>query len=316
MPAAYPVELRKRIVEHYRNNNDSQARVAEIFQVGISTVRNYLKLEDIDELSPKQYTRGPLPTIHGDKLKQLAQWIQEKPDITLKALKKLFKKHCKLTVSISMIGRACDTLGMTRKKKSLFAQEQLRPDVKKKREEFKDMMDGMNGSDLIFIDETGATLNMTTSYARAESGKRVHMPAPFNKGITLSIIGAISASNVEAALYGEWATNGLIFETFIETQLLPTLSTKNIVIMDNVKFHGSEKVKSLIESVGARILFLPPYSPDLNPIEPMWSKLKNVLCSEEPRTLGEFQKSIKGAFQEITKSDLIGWYEHCGYSLY
>ena len=71
MPAAYPVELRKRIVEHYKNNTDSQDRVAEIFQVGVSTVRNYLQLEDVNDLSPKPYKRGPLPTIHGDKLDQL-----------------------------------------------------------------------------------------------------------------------------------------------------------------------------------------------------------------------------------------------------
>ena len=177
------------------------------------------------------------------------------------------------------------------------------------------MMDDMNASDLIFIDETGATLNMTTNYARAAAGKRISMPAPANRGTNISIIGAISTTGVEAALYGEWSTNGDIFETFIGTQLLPVLSKSSVVIMDNVKFHGSEKVKDLVDSVGAKIIFLPPYSPDLNPIEPMWSKLKNILRREEPRTFNEFKKSIKTAFQAVTENDLIGWYEHCGYSL-
>lgn len=137
MPAAYPLDLRERIVNHYHTHDDSQQTVSEIFQVGVSTVRNYLKLEAENNLAPKEYDRGPLPTIHGEKLDQLEAWITDKPDITLKELRKLFKKRCKLIVSISMICRACETLGLTRKKKSLFAQEQERPDVKKSRKIFK-----------------------------------------------------------------------------------------------------------------------------------------------------------------------------------
>ena len=137
MPAAYPLDLRERIVNHYHNNNDSQQVVAEIFQVGVATVKNYIRLDAENNLAPKDYERGPLPTIHGEKLDQLKVWINDKPDITLKELRKLFKKHYKIIVSISMIGRACETLGLTRKKKSLFAEEQSKPEVKKKEKNFK-----------------------------------------------------------------------------------------------------------------------------------------------------------------------------------
>ena len=85
------------------------------------------------------------------------------------------------------------------------------------------------------------------------------------------------------------------------------------MLLDNVQFHKSDAVIKAIESTGARVIFLPPYSPEFNPIEPMWSKLKHVLEFLEPRTFNEFKKAIKKAFSEVTESDLIGWYNHCGY---
>ena len=83
--------------------------------------------------------------------------------------------------------------------------------------------------------------------------------------------------------------------------------------MDNVKFHLQESITNKIEEKGAKVVFLPPYSPDFSPIENMWSKIKNSLRKLAPRTLKEFQKSIRIAFEEISKSDLVNWYKHCGY---
>jgi hypothetical protein len=98
-------------------------------------------------------------------------------------------------------------------------------------------MKHFNAKDLIFIDESGANLRMSSSYARSEGGERIKMPIPFDHGPQFSMIGAISANRVEAALYGKWATNGDIFHAFIEKSLLPQLKPKHIVIMDNVRFH-------------------------------------------------------------------------------
>lgn len=166
---------------------------------------------------------------------------------------------------------------------------------------------------VIFIDESGANLRMSNSYARIQGEQRIKMPLPFNHGPKYSMIGAISINIVEAALDGAWATNGEIFYSFIEKSLLPQLNPKNIVIMDNVKFHLQSKIKELIESLGAKIIFLPPYSPDLNSIENMWSKIKNTLRKLAPRTPKKFKKSIRIAFEQITETDLFGWFKHCGY---
>jgi transposase len=174
-------------------------------------------------------------------------------------------------------------------------------------------MKHFNAKHLIFIDESGANLRMSNAYARAEGGERIKMPIPFDHGPQFSMIGAISVNKVEAALYGEWTTNGDIFHTFIEKNLSPQLKPNHTVIMDNVKFHLQARIKETIESTGAKIIFLPPYSPDLNPIENMWSKVKNTLRKLAPRTTRNFKKCIKVAFEGISKSDLVEWYKHCGY---
>ena len=174
-------------------------------------------------------------------------------------------------------------------------------------------MMSLDADKLIFIDESGANLRMTSRYARAEGGSRIKMPVPCNRGPQLSIIGAISTKKVEAALYGEWATNGEIFLSFIEDCLVPRLKKNQIVIMDNVKFHLQASIANKIEAKGAKVVFLPPYSPDFSPIENMWSKIKNSLRKLAPRTLKEFKKAIHIAFGEISKDDLVNWYKHCGY---
>ena len=171
----------------------------------------------------------------------------------------------------------------------------------------------LDANNLIFIDESGANLRMECTYARSVGGQRIKMPVPHNRGPQLSMIGAISTKKVEAALYGEWATNGEIFLTFIEKELSPQLNKKHIVIMDNVKFHLQAAVAAVIESKGAKVIFLPPYSPDFSPIENMWSKIKNTLRKLAPRSLKEFKKSIQIAFKQVSKSDLINWFKHCGY---
>lgn len=131
MPSAYPLELRQRVVRHYRETNSTQEETANIFKIGITTLRIYLRLEESNQLSPKVYKRGRQPIIFGTKLEQVKSWVEGKPDISLKSLCQKFKSRYKKKVSHSMMSRALDELNLNRKKKSHFAQEQLREDVKK-----------------------------------------------------------------------------------------------------------------------------------------------------------------------------------------
>jgi transposase len=154
---------------------------------------------------------------------------------------------------------------------------------------------------------------MAPLYGRGYGGERVIESVPFNRGNRLTMIGAISFEKVEAAQYGEWAANGEIFLNFITRCLCPVLRSRHVVVMDNVAFHQVRGIKEAIESTGARLVYLPPYSPDLNPIEQMWGKIKNCLRKESARTLNKFAAAIKIAFTSIRSIDLTNWYKHCGY---
>ncbi len=175
-------------------------------------------------------------------------------------------------------------------------------------------MSGWLTQDLIVLDESGAHLGMSSLYGRAPGGRRVKGASPLNKGLRISMISAISVRGVEAALYGNWATDTAIFKEFIEKQLLPKLSENSVVIYDNISFHKNKEVITLIQSTGARVEFLPGYSPDLSPIELMWSKIKHYLRRLAPRTFPKFKTATSRAFHTITQNDLLSWFKHCGYS--
>lgn len=176
-------------------------------------------------------------------------------------------------------------------------------------------MEDINPNNVIVIDESGADLSMTSDYARAEGGERATAPKPHLPGSRFSIIGAIGIACVVAAMYIQKAVNAEIFETFVNQLLIPKLGIGKYVVMDNVGFHKSEIIIKLIESTGARVVFLPPYSPDLSPIEKMWSKIKEILKRSKPRSNAEFHNALAIALHEINADDLSGWYEECGYNV-
>jgi transposase len=183
------------------------------------------------------------------------------------------------------------------------------------RELFIDTFSEVDAEEMIFIDESGLHLGMTRGYGRGLSSDRVIDFAPFNKGTRVTMIGAISAGEVKAAMYGDWHLDGDIFTSFVKECLVPVLRPGQMVFMDNLRTHKVAGIKELIEATGARLIYLPPYSPDLNPIELCWSKLKSYIRKQEARSFGALGRAIKEAFKTITKSDLEAWFQHCGYSI-
>lgn len=184
-----------------------------------------------------------------------------------------------------------------------------------KRKDFLDSMSSINPEDIIVLDESGSNLSQTSDYARSEGGSRAKMPKPHNPGKKFSIIGAISMLCVVAVMYTDGAINKNIFYTFIKEYLLKELKKGQYVLMDNISFHKQKDIKELVESVGAKIVFLPPYSPDLSPIEKMWSKIKKLLKYSKPRTDEQFHTSLFNALNEVSDEDLEAWYEECGYEI-
>ena len=176
-------------------------------------------------------------------------------------------------------------------------------------------MKKINPSDIIVLDESGSDLSQTSEYARAEGGERARAPKPHCPGNRYSIIGAISISKIVSMMYIDCAINGAIFLSFIKKLLLPKLRQGQYVVMDNINFHKQEIVKNLVERVGAKVVFLPPYSPDLSPIEKMWSKIKEIVKRKKPRTDAEFHNALFSAAGAVSAEDLEAWYENCGYQV-
>jgi transposase len=155
---------------------------------------------------------------------------------------------------------------------------------------------------------------MTSDYARVEGGQRAKMPKPFDVGEKFSIIGAICLTGIVAMMYIASTVNGKVFKTYVEQLLLPKLRRGKFIIFDNINFHKSKELIELIESTGAKVVFLPPYSPDLSPIEKMWSKIKEILKRKKARSKAEFHEALVEAITDVNDEDFEEWYESCGYS--
>jgi transposase len=168
---------------------------------------------------------------------------------------------------------------------------------------------------LKFLDECGVHIAMTRLYGRALRGQRVVDKVPDCRGENLSILAAIGLEGCAAALAVDGAVDGIVFDLFVMDLLVPTLKPGDIVVWDNLNGHKSVAAREAIEAAGAEVLFLPPYSPDLNPIEKMWSKVKAILRAEGARTREALHTALRKALACVTAKDIRAWFAHCGYDV-
>lgn len=169
---------------------------------------------------------------------------------------------------------------------------------------------------LKFLDESGSNIAMTRFYGRGTPGERVVESVPQNYGSNITMLAAISLSGICAPMTVSGAVDGIVFKTYLEKVLCPTLEAGDCVVMDNLPAHKVAGIKELIEAAGAKLIYLPPYSPDLNPIEKCWSKIKTALRAVKARTREALETALKAALLTITLEDAAGWFESCGYSLH
>ena len=156
---------------------------------------------------------------------------------------------------------------------------------------------------------------MTRLRGRAPKGRRLHFPAPCGRWQNTTMISSIRLDGTTACMHLPGAADTAAFVTYISQVLCPTLRKGDIVVMDNLSVHKSPEVAELVQAAGAQVRFLPPYSPDLNPIEKMWSKIKALLRSAEARTPEQLDEAISFAFSKITPNDAAGYFASCGYSI-
>ena len=197
----------------------------------------------------------------------------------------------------------------------MHAAEQDTDRVRKLRQEYLENIRKIDLHNLVFIDESGVNIAMTRLYARSEKGKRAHGSRPDKRGKNVTIIGAIALKGIIGAMSFKGGNDKNAFGTYVNQVLVPNLWEGACVVMDNFSSHKVNGIKEAIESVGAQLIYLSPYSPDFSPIENFWSKMKEFLRSKETRTYSDLDKAITEAFETVSLTDIFGWFQHCGYCI-
>jgi transposase len=185
--------------------------------------------------------------------------------------------------------------------------------VKQQRDEWKAEQPSLDPERLVFLDETWASTNMTRTHGRCPQGQRLVMDVPHGHWKTTTFVVALRLDGLTAPTVVDGPMNGDIFVAYVEQQLVPTLKRGDIVVMDNLSSHKRAGVKTAIESVGAELRFLPPYSPDLNPIEKAFSKLKSKLRAAQKRTIRTLQNYLGAVLDCFTAEECANYYKSCGY---
>ena len=180
---------------------------------------------------------------------------------------------------------------------------------------FEDQLD-LDPDRLVFLDETGTSTNMARRYGRAPRGERCRMPVPLGNYKTTTVTAALRARGISAVSLLDTTMNGDRFRTYVEQTLVPDLKPGDTVILDNLPAHKVSGVRPLIEAAGARLLYLPFYSPDFNPIENIFAKLKALLRSAAARTIPDLWTAVRAAFQAFTPDECRNCLTAAGYDAY
>jgi len=313
---AYSNDLRKKILEAYDKKEGSLRKLAKQFSVSFSFVWRLVKrFRKFGIVDPKPHGGGPKPKLDPAYFGVLREVSDANKDATLVELSDLFFKRTKIRVSGPTIGRKLKRLRISRKKKTFHATERDTPEVQKERKEFQQDMIHLPVEKLIVVDEAGVNTGMARTYGRSLIGTRAEGDKPRNTGSNISLVGALRVSGITTIMMLEGAVDGDAFKAFIEKKLVPTLHAGDIVLMDNINIHKGKEVEEAIRSAGAKLQYLPRYSPDLSPMENCWSKLKELLRGIAARTVDTLEEGVKNALDKVTEKDVKGWFKHCGYCI-
>jgi len=306
--SGYSLDLRERVVHNWQNGK-TQEWIATTFEISLSSVKRYIgQYRRAGHIQAKQQAYKQ-PTIRDEQLPLLSEQLQTHDGATVAQHVALWQAQTGQVVNTSMMWRAIDRAGWTRKKKTLGAKERDEGE----RLLFKDMAHTLVAEQVVVLDESSTHLDMTSAYARAPKGDRAYAKVLRNYGSNVSLIAALRLSGMVAPWVVEGSVNTPVFEAYIEHILAPTLHHGDIVIMDNLAPHHASAVRDFIQARGACLLFLPAYSPDLSPIEKAFSKLKAFLRRKPALTFDTLLDAIAQALQTISPTDAIGYFSSCGF---
>jgi transposase len=300
----YSQDLRQRIVDTVIRGDGTVSQIAQRFLVSVSFVTRLLQLHRATgSVEPRPHGGGNPAVLTAEDLERLREFIRDRPDATLEEC----RVHLGSSCSHATISRALSKLGLPRKKKVPRAAEQGSPEVQEQRRAFRESFAGVDPRRLVFVDECGADTAMTRTHGRAPAGERVYSDAPGHwESVTLTC--GMRLSGPVAALAFPGAMNTTTFEDYVEEVLVPELRPGDVVIWDNLQPHKSEEAIEAVEAAGATVAPLPPWSPDLSPIEEMVSKVKNAMRSVGARTTGAVYAAFASGLHDVTLEDIAGWF--------
>jgi transposase len=238
--------------------------------------------------------------------------LEECPDLTVRSLA-LELKDKGFDVSHNTVWSLLRAAGFSFKK-TLFAAEQDRPKIARRRAQWKKYRGRLDPTRLVFIDETWAKTNMTPLRGWSPRGARLLAKAPFGKWHTLTFLAALRHDRIDAPCVLDGPINGQLFAAYVEQVLVPTLKAGDVVIMDNLGSHKGTAVRKAIRAAGAKLLFLPSYSPDLNPIEQVFAKLKLLLRKAAERSIEATWKRIGSLLDAFTPNECANYLRNSGYA--
>lgn len=307
---AYSIDLRRKIIETYEQESITQRQLAQRFRVASSFVTKLLKqYRDVGHLEPKPRSGRPRK-LNGEQMQLIQDLVEEKNDLTLGELCLELNQRFEVEVSEPTMCRVMQRLNLTRKKKALHPSEKQSERVQALRADYWEALRQVRVQDLVFIDESGIHLGLVRLFAWALQGHRAHGEKP-RRGKNVSLVAGLSWRGVIASACLLGACDGLTFEAFVAVRLVPHLWPGACVVMDNCSIHQAKAIRHLIESAGATLVFLPPYSPDFSPIENFWSKVKNSLKAIGARTYPDLSQAIETAFSHVSETDIRNWFVHC-----
>lgn len=310
---ALSMDLREKVMKAIKGGM-SRRQAAARFDIGPATAVRWAKRVEITgDVGPGKMggdRRSERIETHAGSI--LAQ-IKDKPDLTILELRDEIRARHGLAVGYGTVWRFLARHGITRKKKTGHAAEQDREDVAAAREEWFEGQLDLDPEKLVFIDETSVSTNMARRFGRAPRGERCRAPVPFGHWETTTLIAALRVDRIDAPMTIDGALDGGSFLAYVEQVLAPTLCAGEIVVMDNVRTHKVAGVREAIEAKGAKLLYLPPYSPDFNPIEKSFSKIKSILERIAARTADALEAAVREALQCFTPIECQNYFAACGY---
>ncbi|HET7887631.1 MAG TPA: IS630 family transposase [Bradyrhizobium sp.] len=310
MGKPYSLDLRKRVVAAVVTGGLSCNQAAKQFGVGISTAIGWVRRQrETGSVAPGKMGGHRARAISGEH----RVWVLErtKRDFTLRGLvAELAERGLKVDYRSVWEFVHAENLSF---KKSVVAGERDRLDVARRRVQWIKYQNRVAPERLVFIDETWTRTDMAALRGWAPRGQRLTAKVPHGRWSTMTFLAALRCDRIEAPWFLEGPIDGDSFRLYVEKVLLPTLRPDDIVIMDNLGSHKGKVVRQLIRSAGARLFYLPKYSPDLNPIEQVFAKLKHFLRKAAARTIETVCLAIGEALQLFTPEECASYFANSGY---